>query len=1156
MGRKSILTRTGYLSLALILSLATAPLTVFGDAYADTLNLDNDLALNSDTDATPTTDPAPATPTDDDTTDSGTTDGDSTPATNVVNDDNNNDNDNAAAPAAAAAPMLRAATSRTIDSLPTTAEWMSLTDDASGVGIGFTTMRPGTTTYTVTDITSNATNIVEVSGNTTNGFALTPKAVGRATITVYGQNGNRTRQATFTVYVYNVATTELWLDASAGTYTFAGISTPSGQGPANAIRVSASSNNRNAVEIRNADRPNNWTLRGAGDATITYTLSAGNDQNVARTTVDVTAHVYTLVLSKDEATVAKGYSGEYHGIVVAGNAAALTASSTNTSVVSAASLGSFTAAEAGDATIEFYAGQTKAGELLVHVYDPLTPDDVTLSTNGLGGAPTDMEFTVSGTNLPSWTLTSGDTSIVTVSEELTSETRLVAQTKGSATMTIQYLDDFEQPTKNFGATVIEVLPEITLSETEIYVLKGEAQPATITATSTEGTALETRVLKDGDEVAQADSIAVSVSGETYSLTVNKAGQYELEFAAVHDGNILLTKNVTVYAIDFTVNPQELHIVKGNSQQNTVTALNDFWNTTDFADETGFIISRLGHSDSDFEFRLGDDLEAGDYELVFYAIANGEIRDSKTVTVHVYEIKVTNHNNGGEILYGEVGTQFRTISVTDGNRNATQTMTIDGPENGLRNNRNRFTARKAGKYTVTYTDTMANGEQVGEYVVTIEVFGLSLSDHVSGIYAVGELSSEDELFTIDEAGTYGEVEATYEVDTGNGYESIDAFDPTQEGHYRVTVRNKTAAEHNFREQEQFTFYLYAIEADDLYIVRKGEGTTIDISTESMWSIDRVRDESASWYQQNFGSTDWRTLNDDGTVTIVADELDLGEHEISFQHNFGWGRYGTIKTAHVIVYDVTTDEEYDPEEITADTLESLFEALVGLTNMFNDVDPSTLTEEEFANLIQQMIDAERALITQAVGIFEDETPASVNALMEALMEGYELRTEVSVQIIDEADASEELVAAVREINPDVTPTYFDISVYLYGGRNFIGAMHQLTAPLTIALMETEEPAEGYARQYVLVAQHGDEEPILLYEHEDFEIIDGVIYLMSDRFSTFAVTYVDTLLPVAPNTGRLTTDAADGATADASVVMAAVISLATLLGLTTVALKRKEA
>ena len=93
MGRKSILTRTGYLSLALILSLATAPLTVFGDAYADTLNLDNDLALNSDTDATPTTDPAPATPTDDDTTDSGTTDGDSTPATNVVNDDNNNDND-------------------------------------------------------------------------------------------------------------------------------------------------------------------------------------------------------------------------------------------------------------------------------------------------------------------------------------------------------------------------------------------------------------------------------------------------------------------------------------------------------------------------------------------------------------------------------------------------------------------------------------------------------------------------------------------------------------------------------------------------------------------------------------------------------------------------------------------------------------------------------------------------------------------------------------------------------------------------------------------------------------------------------------------------------------------------------------------------------
>jgi len=56
--------------------------------------------------------------------------------------------------------------------------------------------------------------------------------------------------------------------------------------------------------------------------------------------------------------------------------------------------------------------------------------------------------------------------------------------------------------------------------------------------------------------------------------------------------------------------------------------------------------------------------------------------------------------------------------------------------------------------------------------------------------------------------------------------------------------------------------------------------------------------------------------------------------------------------------------------------------------------------------------------------------------------------------------------------------------------------------------------------------------------------MIYLISDRFSTFAVAYIDEKLPEAPNTGAYTATET-GATVDNSAILLAVIALAAICG-----------
>ena len=180
--------------------------------------------------------------------------------------------------------------------------------------------------------------------------------------------------------------------------------------------------------------------------------------------------------------------------------------------------------------------------------------------------------------------------------------------------------------------------------------------------------------------------------------------------------------------------------------------------------------------------------------------------------------------------------------------------------------------------------------------------------------------------------------------------------------------------------------------------------------------------------------------------------------------------------------------------------------------------------------------------------------------AVMGGNTIGTRVEVTELEEEDVDVALINAVSEMNVDGVE-YYDVSVWMtQNGRDF-GRLHQLNGKITVALAEVTDPETGYTRKYIVVRQHAGEEPEVLVEGEDFYIEDGVLYVISDKFSTFAVAYQDTLIPAygsvvytltAPETGSYTADGS-GASASLSVAAIAAIAAVTLAG-AAVFVKRK--
>lgn len=320
-----------------------------------------------------------------------------------------------------------------------------------------------------------------------------------------------------------------------------------------------------------------------------------------------------------------------------------------------------------------------------------------------------------------------------------------------------------------------------------------------------------------------------------------------------------------------------------------------------------------------------------------------------------------------------------------------------------------------------------------------------------------------------------------------------------------------------------FTVYRVEHETV-VVEQGE--TVELDGHSEWSTTSAKDETTGHHVR---------VNSEGKVVFATDEeTALGVHNVTMKHMFRYDAREVVKETTVIVYNVIADPESDPEGITGDTLKEYIEG------MFDDI----TSMEDLMERMQEIRE-----------VFGDgwEGMWSVMGVSGAIMNGNEIDTRVEVIELDEEDVDAAMLDAVEELGVDGVE-YYDVSVWMSSNGVDFGRLHQLNNKITVALAKVTDPESGYARKYIVVRQHEGEEPEVLAEGVDFYIEDGVLYVISDRFSTFAVAYQDTMIPAyggeivssrsfavkAPETG---VETAENGSADNTAIMALVVASAAM-------------
>lgn len=186
--------------------------------------------------------------------------------------------------------------------------------------------------------------------------------------------------------------------------------------------------------------------------------------------------------------------------------------------------------------------------------------------------------------------------------------------------------------------------------------------------------------------------------------------------------------------------------------------------------------------------------------------------------------------------------------------------------------------------------------------------------------------------------------------------------------------------------------------------------------------------------------------------------------------------------------------------------------------------------------------------------------VDELQEAMYYGEVINTQIYKEEAYLTDSQRaKMVALMDGVSLDNT-TFYEIDVDIYRGIDYVGSLLEMDNPVRVFVAETTDPEAGYIRKYYMVSYHNGE-PELLEENVDYEIVDGKIYLISKKFSVFALGFKDTLAPVvtsttysvkAPETGEAT-EVEGGASASLSMVAVVAMVAVTLAGAAVIA-KRK--
>ena len=333
----------------------------------------------------------------------------------------------------------------------------------------------------------------------------------------------------------------------------------------------------------------------------------------------------------------------------------------------------------------------------------------------------------------------------------------------------------------------------------------------------------------------------------------------------------------------------------------------------------------------------------------------------------------------------------------------------------------------------------------------------------------------------------------------------------------------------------------------------EGETVYITGNADWS--------ASYAVDTTSSKEYTAEN--GVIKFDTTGMELGKHEVSVAHDFEeYKEEGypvareTVKKVNVVVYKIDSDPVSDPEGVTSDTIKDLFDTLndEGLAD--------DLLESSFWRLWNM---ANRDDVRALFGPSRTEAFNALRSLRDAVLEGQKVSTFVYVRELTEEEVEtlvdEQLKDLVKVMDSEGNVTYYDVNIFMMVNEDILGTMHQLSNPITVCLGKVEGPADGYSRQFTVVRQHAGEAPEVMIEglraDGGFFVENGKLYIVSSKFSQYAMFYQDTLNPVpapkAPETGNVERSSFGAASVNLSVAIIAIITAISLAGAAVVA-KRK--
>jgi hypothetical protein len=139
----------------------------------------------------------------------------------------------------------------------------------------------------------------------------------------------------------------------------------------------------------------------------------------------------------------------------------------------------------------------------------------------------------------------------------------------------------------------------------------------------------------------------------------------------------------------------------------------------------------------------------------------------------------------------------------------------------------------------------------------------------------------------------------------------------------------------------------------------------------------------------------------------------------------------------------------------------------------------------------------------------TEVSKDSLKSVLVDGGVVKTEVSLKAVEAKEVLDDALAIDKLIGEGAKASrYYKIEIVVKAGDEIVANVTTLTSPISITLnipSDIEEVEEGYVREFSVVRIHDGQAEIIDSKYDETV---QTLTVESDKFSTYAVTYKDTL------------------------------------------------